>query len=83
MTADEKSNIPVCCVCGTPADSKQRLAVGMLKNKGCHPKVYCLRCWAKQFPEIAERQAERAVRKKRPVADPGGGERQMNLQEAL
>lgn len=58
MTANEKSTIPVCCVCGTPADSKQRLAIGMLKKVGTNPRAYCLRCWAKRFPEIAARQEE-------------------------
>jgi hypothetical protein len=78
MTADEKSSIPVCCKCGTPADPKQRLAIGMLEAKGCFPRAYCLRCWSKSFPEIAARQAEKPIRKKRPAADLGEG-KQMGL----
>lgn len=84
MTADDKkSTIPVCCVCGTQADAGQRLAIGMLKRGGSNPKAYCLRCWARRFPEIAARQAEqdakKSKRQKRPVADPGGGEKQNRL----
>lgn len=76
MTADDKkSAIPVCCICGTQADAMQKLAIGMLKRGGSNPKAYCLRCWAKRFPEIAARQAEQAEqdakksKKKRPVVD--------------
>jgi hypothetical protein len=63
----------VCNKCGMVADTTQRLAIGMLKRVGCFPKVFCLKCWAEQFPEIAARQAEK---QKRIMAKKRGG---MNL----
>ncbi len=80
MTSDEKPTIPVCCECGTPADAGQRLAIGTLERGKFHPKTYCLRCWARRYPEIAARQAEEeSKKKKRFVFDSGGGKEQIKL----